>query len=172
MIWDDLLQHLSTRLYGFKRNLATALLETIGKPTNTDPATDSEKEALSMWVLHILNGEYRHSGEHHWTLAEEIMKLCCLYPGYWTRKLGLEALKDNHDLQCDWQDLFDVTSTISPTDSSRAEAPKESWNGSSDQLEEDRMNVDEDSFEREDTELGKGWRRAVVPSNTPLGVVR
>lgn len=172
MIWDGFLFDMSARLRGsFMTSLAVALLETITKPTTTDPELDTEKEALSMWLLHILDSEDKRHQER-FDIAIETMKLCCLYPGYWTQRIGREALQFNEDIQADWQELFDVTSMSADAGNPLAEVREESllsstWGPMAGIEDIDQIQADIDARKSVDS-----WRRAIMSLDTPVGVVR
>ena len=144
---------------------------TIAKPTAVDPKTDPEKEAFSMWVLHILHGNYTRRTETI-ALANEIMKLCCLYPGYWTQQIAREALQVDEGVQADWQDLFDVASMSSEPSDPFPNTSDQSHALSRAHKEDDPMSNDKAESGLEDAESQTGWRRAITSFDTPLGVVK
>lgn len=173
LIWDEILKGFSLRLSGFTRVLATSLLESITKRAASEPRTDVEKEAHTMWLLHILGSDHV-SCEAREIIDVEIMKLCCLHPGYWTQRIGREVLQlGGSDLRADWQDLFNASSIgAADLDDSQVVEVNESaladWRGSEQQL----MDQDLSRVEGLEDNGSRRWKRAVTSLPLPLGVVQ
>lgn len=173
LIWDDLLRDLSMRLSGFMRVLVTCLLESIAKPATIEPRTDIEKEALAMWLLHTLDSE-TDKREGQASLVTDVIKWCCLYPGYWTRRIGREVLdRGDSGLQADWQDLFNASSIELEADYLETGVLDEDTALPDSHVRvEELMDGDKIRFEREEGDLSGRWRRPVISFTTPLGVVK
>ena len=171
LIWDDLLSNVSTALRGFLPAFREYLLEALTRPETTEPKGNVVKEALAMWVLHLLDIQPGARG----AFSANIMKWCCLHPGYWTQRVGKEVLEDgDRSLLDDWQDLFEASSLetaadreesdtrngdirSSPRDISERIAPSGSPKRTRDFEEEHQLD---------------SWTRATVPVSAPIGVVR
>ena len=173
LIWDELLAIISSRLHNFLSNLVRCLLEAITKPQATAPEQDSEKEALSMWLLHLVEHGTHHSDID--TILAETMKTCCLHPGCWSQLIG-QTLLEQYDgkLQADWQDLFEASLlkdsdevVVSATGNDGAEMRDDGMQQLIVPSEELawRLKV-EDEYAR-----AASWTRAIAPTSLPIGVI-
>ena len=169
LIWDDVLFELFDELAGFSRALISSLLQHLSEPSSTviDAETDVENEALAIWLLHIIQDDEVGKDER---LAVEVMKWCCLYPGYWTERVGSEVLEGGSEgLSAMWEDLFEASLLKDDTNGAE-EGLQEGQGSTAANLEEQDgdMMIDVD----ENPSASAGWRRAVLPPTTPIGVVR
>jgi len=163
MIWDALLLELSGRLPRFADRLITALLEAVSEISVVDPERDGDKEALSMWLMHVL--KKRSGALYTRRRFEVVLEQCCLFPGYWSQRIGQEVLQiGDDDLRSDWEDLLNA-STIVQTEGQAEIAVTEA---SLSNLEHTFEGVGPMMAATE----GIGWSRAVLSPTTPLGVVR
>jgi len=147
----------------FADRLVTALFEAISEVSAVDPERDGDKEALSMWLVHILKkrSEVLGTGRQ----LEMVLERCCLYPGYWSRRIGQEVLElGDASLRSDWEDLLDA-STIGQSEESAESAATAGIVAS---LDHDLDSVDQMKAAND----FRGWGRAVLSPTTPLGVVR
>ncbi|RMY44933.1 hypothetical protein D0865_10237 [Hortaea werneckii] len=165
-LWSSLLDLLATTIPDFRPTLIRHALSVL---SSADAASakadqDADAEGLYLWTRHFLESE----GERGAVLA---LRWCCLYPGYWTRKLGHDILvRSDDEFVHVWKGLFE-SSTLRDADAVASEAvPSESQ-------QEVEMNGSQDGMHGDcsvsgSNELGSGgWRRAVIPPSVPIGVV-
>jgi len=154
---------MSRHVTRFADRLITALLEAISEVSVIDPERDGDKEALSIWLVHFLKKPSQTLGARRH--LEMVLERCCLYPGYWSQRIGKEVLKiGDEDLRSDWEDLLDA-STIGQSEEIVVSAATE---GTVASLPHD---LDGIGPMMAATEF-RGWSRAVLCPITPLGVVR
>ncbi|KAI7108675.1 hypothetical protein KC352_g36568 [Hortaea werneckii] len=163
-LWSGLLDLLATTIPDFRPTLIRHSLSVLSAAdaASANADQDAEAEGLYLWTRQFLDSE----GEHVDVLA---LRWCCLYPGYWTRKLGEDILaRSDDEFVHVWKGLFE-SSALRDADLVVSEAfPSESrqeveLNGSQD-------GVRGDGSVSSSNELG-GWRRTVVPPSVPIGVV-
>ena len=174
LIWSDVFRNFSVRLSGFVRMLVIALLESIIKPAIISPETDVAKEAHVIWLLYILDSDIADR-EGRDSMLADVMELCCLYPGYWTRRIGSEVLeRGNSDLQADWKDLYDA-SLIEAAESevTKIVVLERDLASAEDPATEQHM-VDSDQYglNGQEDEYSGRWKRAVASPSMPLGMLR
>ncbi|GAB1737898.1 hypothetical protein NU219Hw_g2370t1 [Hortaea werneckii] len=165
-LWSGLLDLLGTTIPDFRLALIRHALSVLSSTdaASPNPDQDADAEGLYLWTRHFLDSE----GERGAVLA---LRWCCLYPAYWTRKLGEEILaRGDEEFVHVWKGLFessalgDVGSVVSEGGTSQSKLEVE-LNGSDD-------GVRRESSGSGSNELGSGgWRRAVVPPSVPIGVV-
>ncbi|RMY93090.1 hypothetical protein D0862_09324 [Hortaea werneckii] len=165
-LWSGLLDLLATTIPDFRLALIRHALSVLSSTdaASPNPDQDADAEGLYLWTRHFLDSE----GERGAVLA---LRWCCLYPGYWTRKLGEDILaRGDEEFVHVWKGLFE-SSALRDVGSSASEA------GTSQSQLEVELNGSQDRVGRESSgsgsnELGSGgWRRAVVPPSVPMGVV-
>lgn len=167
MIWDDLLLSISSTLQAFLPALITSLLHNLTIAIATDPVTDVDKEALAMWLLHVMvKGNFAVAAQcDQEVLLASIVKWCCLHPGHWTQYVGRELLEaSDESVQEAWRDLFEA-SLIRPDTATTEDMPSHAPRLDADVL--DRQATKEDAIE-----AAKSWSRAVIPGSLPIGVVQ
>lgn len=169
VIWDDLLTSIAREQRRFVLMLIKTLLEAI----TARPGEDAQREALCLWVTHVLHGEAWSSiitTPDKIVLRKDVMIWCCTHPGDWTQRLGRDVLKtEDEEFVEDWQELFDASS-VDGAEQARAGGARPTASS---------PGVANDSFEPlevklysdEDSELGT-WVRAARPFAAPIGVVR
>ncbi|KAI7100509.1 hypothetical protein KC317_g19531 [Hortaea werneckii] len=165
-LWSSLLDLLATTVPNFRPTLIRHCLSVLSSAdaASANADQDAEAEGLYLWIRQFLDSE----GEHGDVLA---LRWCCLYPGYWTRKLGEDILaRSDDEIVHVWKGLFEA-SALRDADLVASEAVQ------SENLQEVEMYGPQDG-ERGDSsvssqnELGSGgWRRTVVPPSVPIGVV-
>jgi ribosomal biogenesis protein LAS1 len=167
-LWSDLLGTLNSNKT-FLPTLLHQLLENLSSSANTD-LNDAHIEALMLWILHLVMDSNDKSATY--AARTDIMKWCCLHPGYWTLKLGRELLGRCKDEEFNeqWADLLEASRLVEGGE----------VDVDTDQMADMSMEVDDPIEGRfHDSGLGTedegasrpGWRRAVVPPNAPVGVV-
>lgn len=168
LIWDEPLEKMAQQLRGFVQAFAMTLVESITNPTLMEQSSDTDKEGLVMWLLHTLENKAMYvRGEHErQELWRDVMKHCCLHPGFWTERIGREMLrKGQSDFGDDWQDLFEaslLTTSVNTTEGgmiAKDTAPQS-------HLSEDVEMQDQKRY------AVSGWRRALVPVAAPIGVAQ
>ena len=173
LIWDDLLRDISDRLSGFLTLFVKSLLLSLTKASATDPQSDIDKEALTMWLLHTLSGDEDHvlGRNDKNSLCVEAIKWCCLHPGAWTESVGREMLNNGDGaFRADWNDLFEASLVTAAAASAQASVAER----------ELKMRVGESTDTEQITGMGDqeahlvagGWRRAVAPISVPVGIVQ
>ncbi|RMY13807.1 hypothetical protein D0866_14021, partial [Hortaea werneckii] len=165
-LWSGLLDLLATTIADFRLTLIRHALSVLSSAdaASANADQDADAEGLYLWTCHFLDSE----GERGAVLA---LRWCCLYPGYWTGKLGHDILaRSDEEFVHVWKGLFE-SSALRDADPVASEAvPSECQ-------QEIEMNgfqdgVRGDSRVLSSNELGSGgWRRAVVPPSVPIGVV-
>ncbi|KAI7201740.1 hypothetical protein D0869_12302 [Hortaea werneckii] len=165
-LWSSLLDLLATSIPDFRPTLIRHALSVL---SSADAASakadqDADAEGLYLWTRHFLESE----GERGAVLA---LRWCCLYPGYWTRKLGEDIVaRSDDEFVHVWKGLFE-SSALRDADPVVSEAVP------SERQQEVEMNGSQDGVRGDisvsgSNELGSGgWRRAVVPPSVPIGVV-
>ncbi|KAI7234228.1 hypothetical protein KC330_g4967 [Hortaea werneckii] len=165
-LWSGLLDLLATTIPDFRPTLIRHCLSVLSSAdaASANADQDADAEGLYLWTRHFLESE----GESGAVLA---LRWCCLYSGYWTRKLGEDILaRSDDEFVHIWKGLFE-SSALWDADSVASEAvPSESQqeveiSGSQDGMRRDRSVSGSN-------ELGSsGWRRAAIPPSVPIGVV-
>ncbi|RMY30688.1 hypothetical protein D0866_07831 [Hortaea werneckii] len=165
-LWSSLLDLLATSIPDFRPTLIRHALSVL---SSADAASakadqDADAEGLYLWTRHFLESE----GERGAVLA---LRWCCLYPGYWTRKLGEDIVaRSDDEFVHVWKGLFE-SSALRDADPVVSEAVP------SERQQEVEMNGSQNGVRGDisvsgSNELGSGgWRRAVVPPSVPIGVV-
>ncbi|KAI7366759.1 hypothetical protein KC354_g3947 [Hortaea werneckii] len=165
-LWSSLLDLLATTIPDFRLTLIRHCLSVL---SSADAASakadqDADAEGVYLWTRHFLESE----GERGAVLA---LRWCCLYPGYWTKKLGEDIVaRSDDEFVHVWKGLFE-SSALRDADPVTSEA------GTSQSQQEVEMNGSQDGVRGDisvsgSNELGSGgWRRAVVPPSVPIGVV-
>lgn len=168
LIWDKLLHELSDRLYRFWSSLEMYLLESLSRSESVDPCRNSEKEAVAMWILHLLDTKH----DERKISVETVVKWCCLHPGYWAQWLGERVLQDaDEDLKSNWEDLFRASLTSVPADGATTAgdaAPIDGEIGERASV----MNEQIGSGNLEAVHTAQSWTRAILPASVPIGVVK
>lgn len=174
LIWEDLLRALSLQVPGFFFSLGQHLLEALTQPSSTRPGDDAGKEAFALWIGRLSGGfpgDDADSSSQR-AFASKIMNWCCLYPGYWTQVVGTALLaRADDDFRQGWQDLFNASrmdASAGSSDEDAAVASSPVTNGHAAQSTSDGAHLLDVDTQYEPG----GWRRAVVSSHLPLGVVR
>ena len=165
LLWDDLLQNLCSRQPLFLGCLLEALLAALTRHTlGQEARTDSGKEALHLWLLHITYSDVwlRSRQKTALDVPAWLVKQCCLHPGYWSQRLGEQIIEQGDDDFAEtWSDLLAASSVTVATDEMEIDAVR----GSSIPVSRDEAIVD-------DHDDGYGWRFEVMPRSLPIGVVR
>lgn len=173
VIWDDLLTSIAGEQKRFLMVLVKALLEAI----TAHPGEDAEKEALCLWVGHILHSEVWNSVitlREKGVLPKDVMMWCCTHPGPWTQRLGRDMLKaEDEEFVDDWQQLFEASQLDSAqqTRPGGADPKASSFGLPNDSVEHFSRKEVQTLGSDDDAELGT-WVRAAKPFATPIGVVR
>ncbi|KAI7410699.1 hypothetical protein KC332_g6262 [Hortaea werneckii] len=165
-LWSGLLDLLATTVPDFRPTLICHSLFVLSAAdaASANAGQDADAEGLYLWTRQFLDSE----GEHGDVLA---LRWCCLYPGYWTRKLGEDILaRSDDEFFHVWKGLFE-SSSLRDADLVVSEAVQ------SENQQEIEMNGPQDG-ERGDSSVSipnelasGGWRRTVVPPSVPIGVV-
>lgn len=153
LIWDDFLDMCFAQMPSLQRRLLKAFMRNLEKPSQVNPAQDVEKEANAMWLLHILD-------ETH-SMPSEVVKWCCLHPGYWSEDIGRKILRD-YASAAEWQELFEVSLLTAGDGTSGGQSRM------ADIEMTDETSAPADHAEGSSTQ---GWSRAVAPIALPIGVV-
>lgn len=165
LIWDDLLQEIQSANKKFLRSLVSSLLHSISNSSAASPDKDAEKEAMCLWVAHLLADKtWASAVPERSQLQREALEWCCLHPARRTHFLGTTLLNGgNEALKADWEDLL-AASQLGDADT----IPDVSEGASSSAV----VNSNEvESAMDVDLELGS-WLRAAGPVRAPIGVVR
>lgn len=178
-LWDALLDRVITSYPEFLQTVANAILNTLitGSASRlADERQDAEQEGLYLWLQHLFARYERGSIDAYRSMSAELMKQCCLHPGFWTRKLGKDALAAaDNDFVDAWEDLFkasalpDVGEMILEVESDALGPAGEDGLDSQDQMDVDVVVARRKS--QAESSAGGGWRRAVIAPNVPIGVV-
>ena len=164
LIWDELLIDISSRLPRF----LPSVLRSLVARNSVDPASDVDKEALAMWLCHVMSTAKFMSikAVDRDALVAEVMKCCCLHPGYWTQGVGRKLLEiSDKSVQDEWKELLEASAIAS----------------GGEPMEEVVLKVNQSEFgEPEKDALGGeeeiravgGWSRATAPISVPIGVVQ
>jgi len=165
-LWDDLLSTLSERLGTFRKVLLRRLLRALAQSSHrSDEDHDVEKEAVFLWLGHLTFGSAGQEAEQ-----AELMRWCCLYPSYWTQKLGEEVLDTAEEWFVEaWKDMFEASSLQSDVAGAHAGGERESAPGQ-DAMDVERLDLERLTDTAAEETMG-GWRRAAVPPQVPIGVV-
>jgi ribosomal biogenesis protein LAS1 len=133
-----------------------------------EPSKDAFKEALAIWLLHLVASDSlgRSIPDVERDLEAEVMKWCCLHPGYWSEQIGIKLLEQSGvSLSDEWEVLFEA---------SRIGEGHEVAEGVSSGAQRWEM-VDSTGVAVVDgsTSLeSKGsWKRVMMPPTVPIGVV-
>lgn len=165
LIWDELLQCLSSHFIGFLPALMKIIQSKLSQSTNVDPESDPDKEALAMWLLHLTTAFLSLRPDRDAILAD-IMKWCCLYPGYWTKNIGERLLKIfGESLEDDWEALFEASLIRIDGGSDGTKLSKQDVD---DFMDGEKAGVDQ--LRVKDPVVG--WSRATIPLPAPIGLVR
>jgi ribosomal biogenesis protein LAS1 len=166
LIWDDVLLAISSRLHLFLPAFVRHLLQGLTTRTAIEPENDVDKEALSMWLLHVMNsGDFMFIKDRD-ALVADVMKCCCLHPGYWTQGVGRKLLEiSDKSVQDEWKDLLEASQITSEEEPMEEVVPGliPAGLGNSEK--------DEVGGEDEIRAVG-GWLRAIAPMSVPIGVVQ
>jgi ribosomal biogenesis protein LAS1 len=169
LIWVDLLTTILYELPRFIPALVASLLQSLTAVTALDPAQDADKEALAMWILHVMKNDEFFSGgwNDRATVLAEVMKWCCLYPGCWTQYIGRELLKECGEfIKAEWEDLFEA-SLIRARDDSTEEVLPGAASGSTSHVVAEGADMQDGTMDN-----AGGWSRAIAPMSVPIGVVQ
>lgn len=132
---------------------------------------DEDKDAVFLWLRHILTWRSTLPEPVLAGVRAETMKMCCLYPGPWTQKVGAQLLKTSDEsFREEWEALFEA-SGLQDIEDSDAAAERDTA--------QDDMEVDQRVWEatrcsekEHNASGGIGWRRAAItPQGLPIGVV-
>jgi ribosomal biogenesis protein LAS1 len=97
LIWDGLLQTITTSKPKFYSSLINRLLEELIKPSATDPNFDKDKSALFQWLVHLLcSREWEAICDFQDDLKTHVTETSLLSPTVWTHKLA-KAIIDRAD---------------------------------------------------------------------------
>ena len=168
LIWDELLVALTCSIPAFLQALVDALFQRLIVPTATDAASDVDKEALAMWLVHVTSYERYLSttGNQSDRVEAVAMKWCCLHAGHWSQHVGSHVLETcNESVRDAWQDLFEA-SLIS------TEARPKGLAGGDAQVAGADAAVDIKIADEDSIEPVSGWLRAPASTSVPIGVVR
>ncbi|KAI7066234.1 hypothetical protein KC327_g11077, partial [Hortaea werneckii] len=166
-LWAGLLDLLATNIPGFRPTLIRHCLSVLSSADAAAAANadqDADAEGLYLWTRHFLEAE----GERGDVLA---LRWCCLYPGYWTRKLGEDILaRSDEEFVHVWRGLFE-SSALRDADLVASESVP-AYSQQEVELNASLDGVRGDSSVSNPNELAAGgWRRAIVPPSVPIGVV-
>ena len=168
LIWDDFLISVSSRLHGFFPAFVRSLLQGISGSTAVYPENDVDKEALTMWLLHVMSSdEYMSTnGTDREALAANAIRWCCLHPGHWTQHIGRKLLAvSDESVQDEWGDLFEA-SLITAEGEPMEEVVHDVDPSGPDDLKKGDFGGGEESC------AAGGWSRAIAPMSVPIGVVQ
>lgn len=162
LLWDDLILELSRRFGDFVRDLGMAMLDELARSSGVRPDTAATKEGFADWLIHLLSIHIKDvNGQVDF--AAELMKGCCLYPGYWTRKVAARVLeRGNESFKEEWRDLLEASMEGSESDS-LAGAEKRGADGEALAL---HSHIQESAHGR-----AESWSRTILPPIAPMGVV-
>lgn len=165
LIWDDLLQEIQSANKKFLHSLVGGLLRSISSASSASPEKDAEKEAMCLWIAHMLADKaWASAVPERSQLQREALEWCCLHPARWAHFLGTKLLHGGGEsLNADWEDLL-AASQLGDVDT----IPHVSEGASSGAVVD--SNEVESAMEV-DLELGS-WLRAAGPVRAPIGVVR
>lgn len=172
LIWDAFLTNIAAQLNAFLPAFVRALLVSLTEYSANDPKGDVDKEALMMWLHHVLysNEFYAQGPSFDHSLSVDAMRWCCLYPQYWTNRLGRELLSSDDSLQVDWKDMFEASGLKHTAESIGSSIQRSER---SPQFDEIGANVQKDLVASQAVNPeARGWIRAVTPVTAPIGVVR
>lgn len=172
LLWDTLIVELQRYLRtDFTHTLGLALLGGLTKPSTRKPGSDPDKDALAQWLLHLITSLEAGENRDQCQLSAEVMKQCCLYPGYWTHKIGTELLAISDDaFRKAWGELFhagldaDGTDDLEPGAIDLQMDVENSNHVSTEDAEKGTRSME---VERIDT-----WSRAILPPLVPIGMVK
>lgn len=148
-----------------------ALLDVLTTSSTSRPIVDAHKEAVAQWLLHLIASAQRDETYDENELMAEVMKRCCLYPGYWTREVGSRILEScGEDLRSEWSELLEASLVTVEADDPPNEAVGES---ASHKRESDDLALEELRRSTEGGEDGRleSWTRPILPPTVPIGVV-
>lgn len=111
LIWDELIGRLAREYDHFLLALVWRMFDVTRTDSTTHVVADAEAEATYLWLMHLVGDNHSVTGgEAKESLQADLMKWCCLYPGYWTRRSGQKLLDDGDEQFRDrWEDLFEAS---------------------------------------------------------------
>ena len=164
LLWDRLLLSLCDRQPGYLQTLLETFFTALVRHTsNQQPEKDTHKEATYLWLLHIAMSRdwtklYRLNA---FDVPSWLARQCCLQPGYWSYKLGKTMLEHcGNDFADTWSEVLDASAVNAETGG--PEVQMRDVSESHETLEPPSDGVVDDAI---------GWRIALMPSSTPIGVV-
>ena len=168
LIWDELLIDISSRLHRYLPCIVRSLLRSLVARNSVDPASDVDKEALAAWLCHVMSTAKFMSikAVDKDALVAEIMKCCCLHPGYWTQGVGRKLLEiSDKSVQDEWEDLLEASAITSGGGPMEEAVPEVNRSGFGE--------PEKDALDGEDEiRAVGGWSRAIAPISVPIGVVQ
>ncbi|KAI9870484.1 MAG: rRNA-processing protein las1 [Pleopsidium flavum] len=107
-LWDDLLKKLTQHQRPFLRILTDEMSIMIIQPTRLDISIDIYREAVYMWLVHIITSE-------RWTTSRKrgnfnascVISTCLMNPNHWSRRLATVLAIDTDDefTKAQWANL-------------------------------------------------------------------
>jgi hypothetical protein len=114
LIWDKLLQDLVDRRHNLYIAIVTRLQAELDSPTQIDPTSDPEKDAIFQWLSHLFTSKKwihtKGGRSSHESLSAEVMENCLMSPNTWSKKLGKVLLDHSNDVfRQNWTAIYNAS---------------------------------------------------------------
>lgn len=113
-LWEELLKELSSHQPSFLRILTEEMSIRIIQPSRLDITIDAYREAVYMWLVHILTTD-------GWAVPSRlaqfncncVISTCLMNPNYWSRRLAtiLAIETDDQLIKAQWGDLVQASNS-------------------------------------------------------------
>jgi len=113
-LWEELLKELSSHQPSFLRILTEEMSIRIIQPSRLDITIDAYREAVYMWLVHILTTD-------GWAVPSRlaqfncncVISTCLMNPNYWSRRLAtiLAIETDDQFIKAQWGDLVQASNS-------------------------------------------------------------
>ncbi|KAK5147911.1 rRNA-processing protein las1 [Rachicladosporium monterosium] len=142
-----------------------------------ESSKDVASEAFALWLLHALElaNAYAAHGSTDASLQAATLRVCCLYPGSWTKMVGQRLLEGDAELMADYQALFEASVLVANSETMEVDTevgtahdggPSELPFSTRDELVAVRYSALHDH-----STAAVGWRRALFAPSVPIGIV-
>ncbi|KAK0333655.1 rRNA-processing protein las1 [Friedmanniomyces endolithicus] len=175
-LWDPLLSRLIQSQRRFPATLVERLHTQLTEST-VQSSKDVASEAFALWLLHALElaNTYATHGSTDASLQAATLRVCCLYPGSWTKMVGQRLLEGDAELMADYQALFEASVLVANSETMEVDTevgtahdggPSELPFSTRDELVAVRYSALHDH-----STAAVGWRRALFAPSVPIGIV-
>ena len=111
-LWNEVLKEISSRQPSFLRIITEEMSIRIVQPSQLDITIDAYREAVYLWLIHILTTD-------KWAVPRKLAGLnpscvistCLMNPNYWSRRLATVLAVDTTDqcIKAQWGDLVQAS---------------------------------------------------------------